>query len=377
MFALVYFVPALSALMWFVTFLLKADRQRRRTYTIALLGEFFFYILYAVFVLPDTDYMLMVKLDAVLVPLSLLAGAFLTIYIHILRTGKRAGGMYPLLFVPAIIMGSTIGILYYLIGFDDASAFTESFLSRHMWPAGYEDDIYRLYHLFDFSLKHIAAFVMIMAVIAESLVCVVGQKSGHKRSIALISIVEMLLLFPAALKGRTFLVDHSYINGTIAFLIGVAVHFRSQLEFHNDGDLSSVFVWPKVFFRSGQVHKQEHERARLSDLLSERLVKMMDEEHIFTDNSLTVNSLADSFGVSRSTMSSIVSSVFGMPFREYVNDRRIEYAKEYMLANPKATQEAIAAECGFKDGNLFNRKFKRVVGETPLEWLVKNYKPEP
>ncbi len=103
----------------------------------------------------------------------------------------------------------------------------------------------------------------------------------------------------------------------------------------------------------------------------------MDEEHIFTDNSLTVNSLADSFGVSRSTMSSIVSSVFGMPFREYVNDRRIEYAKEYMLANPKATQEAIAAECGFKDGNLFNRKFKRVVGETPLEWLVKNYKPEP
>lgn len=79
-------------------------------------------------------------------------------------------------------------------------------------------------------------------------------------------------------------------------------------------------------------------------------------------------------GVSRSTMSAMISSAYGESFRDYLNRRRIEYSKEYMLAHPKATQEAIAAECGFKDGNLFNRKFKQLEGETPLSWLVRNYK---
>ena len=109
----------------------------------------------------------------------------------------------------------------------------------------------------------------------------------------------------------------------------------------------------------------------ISKLLEQRLKKLMDEDHLFTDNSLTVKSLASMMGVSRATMTGVVTSAFGMGFRDYVNRRRIGYAKEYMLVHPEATQDEIADVCGFKDGNLFNRKFKSIEGETPLSWLAR------
>lgn len=46
---------------------------------------------------------------------------------------------------------------------------------------------------------------------------------------------------------------------------------------------------------------------------------------------------------------------------------------ELKSAAPELIAE-IAGVCGFKDGNLFNRKFKSIEGTTPLAWLARNYK---
>lgn len=126
--------------------------------------------------------------------------------------------------------------------------------------------------------------------------------------------------------------------------------------------------------RSNRDGKGSPKSASISRLLEQRLKKLMDEDHIFTDDSLTVKSLAKMMGVSRATMTNVVTSAFGSGFRNYLNRRRIEFAKEYMLSHPQATQEEIAGVCGFKDGNLFNRKFKSIEGTTPLAWLARNYK---
>lgn len=373
MFAFVYFIPVLTTLLWFVTFILKADgHNRRRTYAIALFGEFFFYILYSIFVLPDTDFTLMVKLDAVLVPISLGAAAILTMYIHLLRTGRKPGGLYALLFIPAIIIGSTVGILYYLIGFDTAAKITESYFSTGVWPSEYDDELYRLYYLFDAVLKNIFALLMMLTIIAEGVICIVREKSESKKLIAALTVTEMVLLLPTVLLGRQFLVEHHYFSVAIAFTIGIAIHLRSQAEFYNDGRILR-FLDSKT---SSPADKDENQpqRASLSNLLEEKVKKMMEDEQIYRDDALTVKTLASAMGVSRATMSAIVASAFGMPFREYLNRKRIDYAKEYMLSHPQATQDAIAAESGFKDGNLFNRKFRELEGETPLGWLVRNYK---
>lgn len=377
MIALIYFVPVLTTLMWFVTFLIRADSQRRRTYAIALLGEFCFYILYSVFVFPDTDYLLMVKLDSALVPVSLLAGAFLTMYVHMLRTGRKPGAWYSLLLLPAIIIGSTVGILYYLIGFDTASELTRMFLSGEAWPSQYDGDLYNLYSLFDYSLKHVFGFIMIATVIVECLFCLWGRNSGTQKLIASLTLVEMLLLFPTAIAGRNFMVEHSLLSAAIAFTIGISIHLRSQMELHHDWRmLWKIWRKPAAHGDSFTDQGKEKERANLSKLLETEVRKMLEEDEIFKDNSLTVNSMAKKFGVSRSTMSAVISSAYGENFRDVVNRHRINYAKSYMLAHPKATQEAIAAECGFKDGNLFNRKFKEIEGITPLVWMVRNLRQE-
>ena len=136
-----------------------------------------------------------------------------------------------------------------------------------------------------------------------------------------------------------------------------------------------MYIFLKLRSRSAAAKASRNKTGQsgISKLMEQRLRKMMEEEHLYTDDSLTVNSLAGIMGVSRTTMSGIIHSTFGTDFRDYINRRRIEYAKQYMLAHPKATQEEIAEVCGFKDGNLFNRKFKSLEGETPLSWLVRNY----
>lgn len=373
MLALIYFIPVLTTLMWFVTFVLKADRQRRRTYTVALAGEFCFYILYSVFVLPETDFLLMVKLDAVLVPVSLLAAAFLAMHIRQLRTGSWSWGEYFLLSLPAIVIGSAVGVLYYLIGFNTAASIASTYFSTGVWPEEYSGDLYSVYRFFDYFMKHAAALAMILAVVASSVTCIIKEKPGWKTVISWFTIAEMVLLIPSVIKGRQFMVEHHHLSEAIAFLIGVAVHFRSQTEFTHKYE--SLQIWGKIRpSRNNQATDTPKARKSLSALLEAKVARLMDEEQVFKDNSLTVDSLAGIVGVSRSTMSAMISSAYGENFRDYLNRRRIEYSKEYMLAHPKATQEAIAAECGFKDGNLFNRKFKQLEGETPLSWLVRNYK---
>lgn len=373
MLALIYFIPVLTTLMWFVTFVLKADRQRRRTYTVALAGEFCFYILYSVFVLPETDFLLMVKLDAVLVPVSLLAAAFLAMHIRQLRTGSWSWGEYFLLSIPAIVIGSTIGVLYYLIGFDTAASIASAYFTTGVWPEEYSEDLYGAYRFFDYFMKHAAALAMILAVIASSAVCIIKEKPGWKTVVSRLTIAEMILLIPSVIKGRQFMVEHHHLSEVIALTIGVVLHFRSQIEFSHKYDF--LQIRGKILpFRKERPSDTPKAKKSLSTLLEAKVARLMDEEHIFKDNSLTVDSLAGIVGVSRSTMSAMISSAYGENFRDYLNRRRIEYSKDYMLTHPKATQEEIASECGFKGGNLFNRKFKQIEGETPLSWLVRNYK---
>jgi AraC-like DNA-binding protein len=67
-------------------------------------------------------------------------------------------------------------------------------------------------------------------------------------------------------------------------------------------------------------------------------------------------------------VSKLVNIYYGMPFRDYLNQLRIEHAKQLMTDEPDAVIDYISAKSGFQSSTQFIRKFRELEGVTPTVW---------
>ena len=110
-------------------------------------------------------------------------------------------------------------------------------------------------------------------------------------------------------------------------------------------------------------------RDRESENQGKRVLKKGLEyiEENFSEDSLSLNSVAGAIGVSGNYFSSVFSQEMQMTFIEYVTMKRMEKAKKLLRQTDKHSGE-IAAEVGYKDPHYFSFVFKKTVGCTPREY---------
>jgi two-component system, response regulator YesN len=89
------------------------------------------------------------------------------------------------------------------------------------------------------------------------------------------------------------------------------------------------------------------------------------EKHYQQDVSL--DTLADKLGITRSYLSTYFKEKTGIYFVDYVNRVRINLAKELLMNTDIKIQDA-AAQVGYQNINSFNRMFKKFTGVTPSEF---------
>lgn len=87
----------------------------------------------------------------------------------------------------------------------------------------------------------------------------------------------------------------------------------------------------------------------------------------FYSPDISIKGISSKFGVSESTVSRIVTDRTGLGFRDFINMKRIEKAKNH-LANTTMSIEEIYTSCGFISSRTFYRLFKTNVGQTPSEY---------
>lgn len=85
-------------------------------------------------------------------------------------------------------------------------------------------------------------------------------------------------------------------------------------------------------------------------------------EENFSDESLSLNSVAGAIGVSGNYFSSIFSQEMQMTFIEFVTKKRMEKAKKLLIQTQLHSNE-IAGKVGYKDPHYFSFVFKR-------QWVV-------
>lgn len=103
--------------------------------------------------------------------------------------------------------------------------------------------------------------------------------------------------------------------------------------------------------------KEDRQRKMKEDILAYLEIHYRDED-------LNQTQVADFFQISNYTLSRMFKNQVGVGFTEYVNSKRLDYAKELLLTTTYSIRE-ISVMAGFSNDNYFSRIFKATVGESP------------
>ncbi|MBQ8732445.1 MAG: AraC family transcriptional regulator [Oscillospiraceae bacterium] len=89
-------------------------------------------------------------------------------------------------------------------------------------------------------------------------------------------------------------------------------------------------------------------------------------EH-FTDYNLSLKEISSRFSVPEYSVSKMFKSITGFNFLDYVNQKRIDRAKE-LLTDTEDTILSVAEQAGFENDRSFRRVFKKYTGCNPADY---------
>ena len=118
----------------------------------------------------------------------------------------------------------------------------------------------------------------------------------------------------------------------------------------------------------------KYERSSLTDDRAEvglqRLMTALEEEKIYLDADITLQSVAKRLAIPAPHLSQIVNERLNQTFSDLINRYRVEEVKRRLIdpACQHYSLLAIAEEAGFRSKSSFNATFKKLSQMTPSEY---------
>lgn len=360
---IIYFLPSLLAAVWAAIFIIKKNNTRQKIYLAMLIMQIVYNAGNALFFLPTGNYLGITMIDCLVVPISLATCALSVDYLYLLFPNKKFNSSLHLLLAPSLVAGSMVGLMYYIIGFDNAARLIESFDKAGAVQEEFMDRLYRIYVFLDINFVNLLSIPFYIAnLILIAIILVKCKKLARIKAIMVFT--GMALLIPYITMGRQFMCSHVLITSLIMILTAAELFFLSYLEYYSEPELLRSPV-----IDNGA--EKDHTISDRTSALHDKFVKAM-EDGAYKNHDLTVESMAKMLGIGKTMLSGMIQKTYGTSFRDILNDYRVNAAKKYMTEHPEARQAEVAFECGFKDNSSFNRKFKEKEGCTPLTWAAKS-----
>ncbi len=109
-------------------------------------------------------------------------------------------------------------------------------------------------------------------------------------------------------------------------------------------------------------------RKKLKTCFSSGKVLAFVDENCFS-KLLSLTMVADTFGISESSLSTVFKEHVGVNFQTYVEGKRLEKALELMTGPDVPSINHIALEVGYANAHSFRRAFKRKFGTNPVNYM--------
>ncbi|GAB4233826.1 MAG: hypothetical protein Tsb0034_07230 [Ekhidna sp.] len=102
--------------------------------------------------------------------------------------------------------------------------------------------------------------------------------------------------------------------------------------------------------------------------LHDELNQLMTENKLYKNADLKLPDLASQLNILPHRLSQLINDNLGKNFTVFVNEYRIEYAKQLIARDTHLKLESIGYECGFNSKSTFYATFKKITGMTPARY---------
>lgn len=207
---------------------------------------------------------------------------------------------------------------------------------------------------------------------------------GLKVSVLVYTAVVTVMFFRIVPRDSRYLPLLALYGAIIADLVvgiaGYAAGFRPLIAASAAGlpvILYAAFLascrWPGMMGSlRADVSRQRYQKTRLLGMdvagVVAELQRLMREEKAFSDEDVSLASLALELGIKPHQLSEILNERLHKSFSAYVNEYRVMEARELILKEPDRSLLSICHAAGFNSKSAFNRAFRQISGETPQEF---------
>ena len=120
-----------------------------------------------------------------------------------------------------------------------------------------------------------------------------------------------------------------------------------------------------------QSEQPDEDKNRLPSAIVESIenkLKVWLNEKRFLQPGVTIDDLSLQIGTNRNYLSMYINSTKGKTFRQWINELRIDYAKQLFDQNPELELWQIAEQTGYTDNSYFSKCFKKITQTTPSKY---------
>ena len=189
-------------------------------------------------------------------------------------------------------------------------------------------------------------------------------------------------------KGSSYHTDQHKIGGCYAINFDAEIDDEAfSVSFRNIDSLLHNFKAACEAWKVGSVYTNPLAMRAIYDCIYQ-LQKEMDKKYVhstqlslispairkiessFAENELSVSHLAGLCGISEVYLRRIFLNTFGISPKEYIIQKRIEYAKTLLALGDFSVSE-VAVLCGYSEPCHFSREFSHRTGSTPSQYSQK------
>ncbi|WP_431476533.1 helix-turn-helix domain-containing protein [Massilia eburnea] len=150
----------------------------------------------------------------------------------------------------------------------------------------------------------------------------------------------------------------SYIVGAISFTFTVHI---TLLTYFLRADAKPEATKNDKY----QNRKLAEEDARA---ILDSLDELMHRDQLYLNPNLNLALVARKAGNLQTTISQVINDNHGKTFNLYINEFRIQHAKELLVRESHLNMELVAERSGFNSNSTFFSAFKKIVGQTPASY---------
>jgi len=327
------------------------------------------------------DYKLYYKLDIIDTTFTLYLFPLSYFYIKSLATEKWFGWQEVLWLIPGALIGIISIILYLAMGEDNAAGYLKEVIENYGELKTYTAPIYAVHYFFNMLGFYVVVAIQALVLVIFGTIQLFHSKGYlraffvhsateimKKNRIVLVGMWALLLMALVAFMTEYFLPVNSHdvapyfigFNGLIFFFLGYSVYSQTILSLEEN-----MSVEAELDTNDKNDTKEELITSVVTgnNSILSRFNQLMDER-IYLRKNLRVDDVASMIHTNRTYISRLLKEEFESNFSDFINRKRIEYARELMRKQPQLTQEQIAEKSGFVHTSSFSRIFKQYTGMT-------------